>query len=157
MLVIYRVSGLAANIALIIYVGIVLALLSLFRITLTLPGIAGIILSIGMAVDANVIIFERLREEIKSRRTMRANVEASFRRAFPAILDSNVTTLIAAAVLFWLGTGPIKGFAQTLAIGIAVSMFTALTCTRFILLNLVGAGLNKESMFVPIAKEANQA
>jgi protein-export SecD/SecF family membrane protein len=157
MLVIYRVSGLAADIALVIYIGIVLVLLSLFRITLTLPGIAGIILSIGMAVDANVIIFERLQEEVRSKRTMRANVEASFKRAFPSILDSNVTTLIAAGVLFWLGTGPIKGFAQTLAIGIVVSMFTALTCTRFILQNLVGAGLSKESMFVPVAKEAKQA
>ncbi|MDR2650293.1 MAG: protein translocase subunit SecD [Clostridiales bacterium] len=154
MLVIYRMSGLAADIALVIYVGIVLLLLSLFSITLTLPGIAGIILSIGMAVDANVIIFERMREEISSGRSIHASIDASFRRAFPAILDSNVTTLIAAAVLFWLGTGPIKGFAQTLAIGIVVSMFTALTVTRFILKNLAGAGLNVPKMFIPVKKEA---
>ncbi|MDR1558569.1 MAG: protein translocase subunit SecD [Clostridiales bacterium] len=154
MLIIYRVSGLAANIALVIYVGIVLILLSLFEITLTLPGIAGIILSIGMAVDANVIIFERLREEIASGRSIRSAIDAGFKRAFPAILDSNVTTLIAAAVLFWLGTGPIKGFAQTLAIGIAISMFTALTVTRFILKNLSIAGLNAPKMFIPVKKEA---
>jgi protein-export SecD/SecF family membrane protein len=154
MLIIYRTSGLAANIALVIYVGIVLVLLSLFRVTLTLPGIAGIILSIGMAVDANVIIFERFKEEITIGRSIRSSVDSSFKRAFPAILDSNVTTLIAAAVLFWLGTGPIKGFAQTLAIGIAVSMFTALFITRFILRSLVGIGISNPRMFVPVKKEA---
>ena len=154
MLVIYRIAGLAADIALIIYVGIVLILLSLFKITLTLPGIAGIILSIGMAVDANVIIFERMREEISAGRTIRASVEAGFKRAFPAILDSNVTTLIAAAVLYWLGTGPIKGFAQTLSIGIVVSMFTALTVTRFIIKNMEGAGINSPKFFLSVKKEA---
>jgi protein-export membrane protein SecD len=154
MLIVYRTSGLAADIALVIYVGLELVILSLFKITLTLPGIAGIILSIGMAVDANVIIFERMREEIKNGRSMRSAIDAGFKRAFPAILDSNVTTLIAAAVLFWLGTGTIKGFAQTLAIGIVISMFTALTVTRFIIKNLVGAGMSNPRLFVPVKKEA---
>jgi len=154
MLLVYRVSGLAADIALVIYVGIVLILLSLIRVTLTLPGIAGIILSIGMAVDANVIIFERMREEIHAGKTIRAATDAGFKRAFPAIFDSHVTTFIAAAVLYWMGTGPVKGFAQTLAVGIVISLFTALTVTRFIILNLEGAGLNIPKMFVPIKKEA---
>jgi protein-export SecD/SecF family membrane protein len=154
MLIIYRTSGLSADIALIIYVGLVLILLSALRITLSLPGIAGIILSIGMAVDANVIIFERMREEIGNGKSMHSAIDAGFKRAFPAILDSNVTTLIASAVLYWLGTGTIKGFAQTLAIGIIVSMFTALTVTRFIIKSLVGAGMSNPKLFVPVRKEA---
>ncbi|MDR1537615.1 MAG: protein translocase subunit SecD [Clostridiales bacterium] len=154
MIIIYRTSGLAADLALAIYTVAVLILLSLFKVTLTLPGIAGIILSIGMAVDANIIIFERMREEISTGHTLRASVDAGFKRAFPAILDSNVTTLIAAGVLFWLGTGPVKGFAQTLAIGIVVSMLTALAVTRFIIKNLVGAGLNAPKFFIPVKKEA---
>jgi len=154
MLIVYRVSGLAADIALVIYVGIVLILLSLIGVTLTLPGIAGIILSIGMAVDANVIIFERMREEIHAGKSIRAATQAGFKRAFPAIFDSHVTTIIAAGVLYWLGTGTIKGFAQTLAVGIIISLFTALTVTRFIILNLEGAGLNVPKLFVPVKKEA---
>ncbi len=147
MLIIYRVSGLAADLALIIFVTFELVVLSLFGITLTLPGMAGIILSIGMAVDANVIIFERIREEINSGRSLRSAVTSGFSRAFPAILDGNVTTLIAAAVLFWLGTGPIKGFAQTLSIGIIISMFTALVITRFIIQGIVGLGLSNPKFF----------
>ena len=154
MLFMYRVSGLAADIALIIYVGLLLVLLSAFGITLTLPGIAGIILSIGMAVDANVVIFERIREEINTGRSIRASIDAGFKRALPAIIDGNVTTLIAAAVLFWLGTGPIKGFAQTLSIGIVLSMFTALTVTRFIIKSLTGAGLNTPKLFITVNKGA---
>jgi protein-export SecD/SecF family membrane protein len=154
MIVVYRLPGAAANIALALYTGLVLIILSLIGVTLTLPGIAGIILSIGMAVDANVIIFERIREEIGSGRTLRASIDAGFERAFPAILDSNITTLIAAAVLFWLGTGPVKGFAQTLAIGIVVSMFTALTVTKFIMKSMVGAGLSKLGLYVAAKKEA---
>ena len=152
----FKVSGLAANLALIIYTGLVLVILSLFRITLTLPGIAGIILSIGMAVDANVIIFERLREEISAGRTLRASVDAAFKRALPAIIDSNITTLIASVVLYWLGTGPIKGFAQTLSIGVAVSMFTALTVTRVIIINVIGAGFSKPDLFYRVRKASTQ-
>ncbi|MDR3240435.1 MAG: protein translocase subunit SecD [Clostridiales bacterium] len=154
MALVYRGGGLAADIALIIYLGVVLVLISLFQITLTLPGIAGIILSVGMAVDANVIIFERIREEIKAGRSLRASIDGGFKRAFPAIVDSNVTTIIATIVLYFLGTGPVKGFAQTLAIGIIVSMFTALTVTRFIITNLVGTGLNKPGFYIPVKKEA---
>ena len=155
MLFVYRVSGLAADIALVIYVGIVLILLSLIRVTLTLPGIAGIILSVGMAVDANVIIFERMRDELSNGKNVRAATLAGFKRAFPPIFDSHVTTIIAAGVLYLRGTGPIKGFAQTLAVGIVISLFTALTVTRFIILNLEGAGLNVPKLFVPVKKEAS--
>jgi preprotein translocase subunit SecD len=105
-------------------------------------------------VDANVVIFERMREEIKTGRTLRTAVDAGFKRAFPAIVDSNVTTVIAAIVLYFMGTGPVRGFAQTLAIGILVSMFTALTVTRFIIRSLVGVGLNKPTFFVPMKEEA---
>lgn len=141
MFVVYRTLGLAADLALAIYIGLEIIILSLFGVTLTLPGIAGIVLSVGMAVDANVIIFERIKEEIWSGKTLRASVKAGFTRAFPPILDGNVTTLIAAFVLFWLGTGPIKGFAQTLSLGIVISMFTALTVTRLILNTFVATGI----------------
>jgi protein-export SecD/SecF family membrane protein len=154
MLIFYRVAGLAADLALLVYTGLVLVILSGIGVNLTLPGIAGIILSIGMAVDANVIIFERIREEIAANRTLRSAIDAGFERAFPAIVDSNVTTLIAAAVLFWLGTGPVKGFAQTLAIGIAVSMVTALAVTRLIIKSFVGAGLSDRKLYAPLKKEA---
>jgi len=107
-----------------------------------------------MAVDANVIIFERMREEIGAGKSIRAATDAGFKRAFPAIFDSHVTAVIASAVLYWLGTGPVKGFAQTLAIGIVISLFTALTVTRFIILNLEGAGLNVPKLFVPVKEEA---
>jgi protein-export SecD/SecF family membrane protein len=154
MVIFYRMAGLAADLALLVYTGLVLVILSGVGVNLTLPGIAGIILSIGMAVDANVIIFERIREEIAANRTLRAAIDAGFERAFPAIVDSNVTTLIAAAVLFWLGTGPVKGFAQTLAIGIVVSMITALAVTRLIIKSFVGAGLSDRKLYAPLNKEA---
>ncbi|MBF2057867.1 MAG: protein translocase subunit SecD [Cyanobacterium sp. T60_A2020_053] len=130
----YRLPGVLADISLIIYGLLNLACFSLAGVTLTLPGIAGFILSIGMAVDANVLIFERTREELRDGKTLYRAVESGFHRAFSSILDSNVTTLIACGALFWLGSGLVKGFALTLAIGVAVSMFTALTCTRTLLL-----------------------
>jgi preprotein translocase subunit SecD len=145
MIAYYRYPGGLADVALVIYVVVVLALLALIRTTLTLPGIAGFLLSIGMAVDANVIIFERLKEELRSGKTLKLSVETSFKRAFAAILDSNVTTLIAAGTLFFLGTGTIKGFAVTLSIGIIVSMLTAITITRFFIDASVDAKIVKSA------------
>jgi protein-export membrane protein SecD len=115
---------------------------------LTLPGIAGFVLSIGMAVDANVIIFERTKEELIAGKSLRSSLDVGYKRAFSAVFDGNVTVLISSAVLFWLGTGPIKGFAETLAIGTALSMFTALTVTRFISRNLAEAGLKNLKLYV---------
>jgi len=126
----YRLPGALACVALIVYCILLLAALKSIDATLTLPGIFGIVLSIGMAVDANVIIFERLKEEMRTGKTMRAAIEAAFKRAWTAILDSNVCSILTGAVLYWLGTGPVKGFAITLIIGVAVSMFTAVTVTR---------------------------
>ncbi len=143
MLVYYRLPGLVSGIALALYTIIVLFVLAGFKATLTLPGIAGIILSIGMAVDANVIIFERIKEELKIGKTIRAAIDSGFRRAFLTIFDSNITTLIAAGVLFYFGTGPIKGFAVTLSIGILSSMFTAIVVTRLLLKMLVGSNMIK--------------
>lgn len=147
MLIMYRLSGIAADWALVIYICLDLIVLSLLGVTLTLPGIAGIVLSIGMAVDANVIIFERTKEELKLGKTLRTSVDSGYKKAFSAILDGNITTLIAAAVLFWLGTGPIKGFAETLAIGIVLSMFTALVVTKFIARNIVGLGAKNLKLY----------
>ena len=150
MVVYYRLPGLLADIALVVYALLTLALFNLLNVTLTLPGIAGFILSIGMAVDANVLIFERTREELRSGKTLYRSVESGFYRAFSSILDSNVTTLIACAALFWLGVGLVKGFALTLAIGVVVSMFTALTCTRTLLLTALSVpSLRKPSYFSP--------
>ncbi|MBT9172385.1 MAG: hypothetical protein DDT21_00766 [Syntrophomonadaceae bacterium] len=137
----YRYFGLVANVALLGYVAIVMAALAALNAVLTLPGIAGIILSIGIAVDANVVIFERIKEELRQGRAARNAVEAGFQRAFRAVLDSNVTTLFAAAVLFGLGTGPIRGFATTLSIGVLASMFTAVYLTRFLLRQSVRTGM----------------
>ena len=133
MIAVYWLPGLCASIALCIYILIVEIVLNGFDVTLTLPGIAGILLSIGMAVDANVIIFARIREEITAGRNVRAAITSGYSKALSAIIDGNVTTLIAAAVLFWRGSGTIKGFASTLAIGIIVSMFTALVVTRLLM------------------------
>jgi len=132
MLVYYKVAGLIADVALVLNIMMIGAGLAGFQATLTLPGIAGIILTIGMAVDANVIIFERVREEIALGRTPRAAIDAGYSRATLTILDANVTTLIAAVVLFQFGTGPVKGFAVTLSLGVIASMFTALVLTRLI-------------------------
>ncbi|PSO47229.1 MAG: protein translocase subunit SecD [Cyanobacteria bacterium SW_9_44_58] len=134
MAVYYRLPGLIANVSLAIYALLTFAAYVLISVTLTLPGIAGFILSIGMAVDANVLIFERTREELRAGKTLYRAVESGFYRAFSSIVDSNVTTLIACAALFWLGSGLVKGFAVTLAIGVLISLFTALTCTRTFLL-----------------------
>lgn len=140
MIICYRLCGVVASIALVGYVALVALILHGFEIQLTLPGIAGIILTIGTAVDANVIIFERLKEEIASGKTLRASVDAGFKRAFGAILDSNITTIIAAVVLWIFGTGTIIGFAKTLLIGTVVSMFTAIMVTRFLLRQLTVFG-----------------
>lgn len=137
MVVYYRLPGAIADVSLILYATFTYAVFLLFGVTLTLPGIAGFILSIGMAVDANVLIFERTREELRAGRTLYRSVEAGFDRAFSSILDSNITTLIACGALFWLGTGLVRGFAVTLAIGVGVSMFTALTCSRTFLFYVI--------------------
>ena len=152
MILFYRIPGLAAGIALTIYVGLNVVVLNLFEVTLTLQGMAGIILSIGMAVDANVIIFQRIREELATGKTVRSAMRLGFGKALSAIVDGNVTTLIAAFVLYFLGSGGVKGFAITLAIGILLSMFTALTVTRFILNALYGIGFDHEK-FYGIQKE----
>lgn len=148
----YRLPGLIADVALVIYSLLTIAAFALLGVTLTLPGIAGFILSIGMAVDANVLIFERTREELRDGKTLYRSVESGFYRAFSSILDGNVTTVIACAALFWLGSGLVKGFALTLGLGVVVSMFTALTCSRtFLLLLVLGfPGLRqKPELFVP--------
>ena len=157
MLVVYKVLGFAADLALIIYVGLELILLNAFNITLTLPGIAGIILSVGMAVDANVVVFERLKEELVEGKTLRVAVKNGFSRALPAILDGNVTTLIAAVVLFFLGSGTVKGFATTLIMGIIISMFTALVVTRLIVNGLMQGGCSNPKYYgMRSSKEAEQ-
>ncbi|WP_294784812.1 protein translocase subunit SecD [uncultured Eubacterium sp.] len=147
MLIAYRIPGLAASIALLIYTGIILAILHLYHITLTLPGIAGIILSIGMAVDANVIIFARIREEIAAGHSVAQSIDTGFKKAFSAIFDGNITTLIAAAVLGLRGSGTVKGFAATLAIGIIFSMFTALVISRWLVKALYGLGFQDKKFY----------
>lgn len=128
----YRISGIIADVALILNIIIVLAVLSLFRATLTLPGIAGLVLSVGMAVDANILIHERIKEELRWRKTIRAAIDQGYHRAFTTIIDSNLTTVIAALFLYQFGTGPIKGFAVTLFWGIIANIFTAVFITRCI-------------------------
>ncbi len=147
MIAVYLIPGLASSIALIIYTILVVLCLNMFEITLTLPGIAGIILSIGMAVDANVIIFARIREEIASGKTVRSSIEVGFKKALSAIIDGNVTTLIAALVLGVKGSGTVKGFAQTLALGIVLSMFTALVVTRMLIKSFYTLGLKDEKFY----------
>ena len=147
MIVIYWVPGVAAGLALIIYTLLMLFVINVFEITLTLPGIAGIILSIGMAVDANVIIFARMREEMATGKTVKSSMDIGFKKALSAIVDGNITTLIAAIVLVFMGTGSVKGFAQTLGLGIVLSMFTALVVTRQILRALYAVGLKSEKLY----------
>jgi preprotein translocase subunit SecD len=132
MLVTYRLFGVFANVAVMINVAMIFGLLSLLNATLTLPGIAGIVLTVGIAVDSNVLIYERIREELRGGRTAISAIDAGFKRALATILDSNITTFIAAAVLFYIGTGPVRGFAVTLGIGILTTVFTAFTMTRLI-------------------------
>ena len=152
MILVYRIAGLAASLALGLYVELIVILLDAFDITLTLPGIAGIILSIGMAVDANVIIFARIREEIAKGKTVRSAIDTGFKKATSAIVDGNITTLIAAAVLAIMGTGTIKGFAYTLALGIVLSMFTALVVTKYIMKAFYALGL-KDPKWYGVGKE----
>ena len=147
MVAFYRLPGLVAVITLVLYTVITLGAMAGINATLSLPGIAGLILSVGMAVDTNVIIFERIKDEIKVGKTIRAAIDAGFRRAFLTIIDSNVTTLLAAAILFYFGAGPIKGFAVTLSIGIIASMFTAITVTKYLMGLLVRSGVEKKSMY----------
>ena len=147
LLSVYRLLGLAASIALSFYCGFVIVLLSAFNITLTLPGVAGIVLSIGMAVDANVLVFARIKEEIMAGKSVKKAMELGYHKALSAILDGNITTLIAAAVLGLRGTGSVKGFAQTLALGIFVSMFTALFVTRGISSVFYKLGFEKEKWY----------
>ena len=130
MLFYYRLSGLFANVALMINVLLIFAILTLFRATLTLPGLAGIILTVGMAVDANVIVFERIREELRSGKNPRAAVEAGYGNAMSAIIDANVTTFLVGIILYQFGTGPVRGFAVTLMIGICTTLFSALVITK---------------------------
>ena len=152
MIIVYRIPGLVSGIALILYTALVLITLNAFDITLTLPGIAGIILGIGMAVDANVIIYARIKEEIAAGNSVGSAIKAGFSKAFSAIFDGNITTLIASFVLMWLGSGTVKGFAYTLAIGIVASMFTALVVSRFLINAIYAIGVT-DPKFYGKAKE----
>jgi preprotein translocase subunit SecD len=157
MVLYYRLPGVIASLALVIYSLLTYACFNLLGVTLTLPGIAGFILSIGMAVDANVLIFERTREELRAGKTLYRSVESGFYRAFSSILDSNVTTLIACAALFWLGAGLVRGFALTLALGVVVSMFSAITCSRTLMLAVLGIqSFRKPEYFCPNLTTANK-
>jgi len=161
MIIYYRLPGVLAGVTLMFYVAVVLAIFKLLPVTLSLAGIGGFVLSIGMAVDANVLIFERMKEELRMGRTLGAAVEAGFSRAWPAIRDSNVTTFIATGILYWLGStvianAPVMGFALTLTIGVAISMFTAVVATRTFLRILVGTRLGqKVSLFTVYSRRGN--
>ncbi len=152
----YRLNGLIASWALTIYTILLFMLIALFHIQLTLPGLAGVVLGIGMAVDANVIIFERFNEEVRKGRSVKASVRAGFKNAMSAILDANVTTLIAAIVLLFFGTGSIQGFAKTLLLGVVVSMFTAIMVTRFLMNRFVNAGATKTSLYTKVKAEEQE-
>ena len=147
MIAYYRLPGVIASIALIGYVAIMGVALVITQMNLSLPGIAGIILSIGMAVDANVIIFERIKEELRTGKAIKASIKSGFSRAFTAILDSNITTVIAALVLWIFGTGPIVGFAMTLFMGVIISMFTAISVTRWLLNQIVGMNITNGRLY----------
>jgi preprotein translocase subunit SecD len=144
MFISYGRFGIYSNISLIINLSLIIAILSLIQATLTLPGIAGIILTIGMAVDANVLIFERIREELNNKKSPINAIDNGYKRALTTILDANITTFIAAIILFQLGSGPIKGFSITLAIGIITSVFTAFTVTRFMVARWIRKSNPKE-------------
>jgi len=148
MMLYYRAPGIVADISLILYVVLVLGAFSAINATLTLAGIAGFLLTVGMAVDANVLIFERIKEELRTGKSIKSSVDAGFHRALSSILDSNITTIIAGLVLYTVGTGAVKGFALTLMVGIVISVFTALTSTKFLLKLAVEMGLlSKTSHF----------
>lgn len=162
MIIYYRVSGVIATLALVYYAVVALAIFKLFNVTLTLAGIGGFVLSVGMAIDANVLIFERMKEEMWDGRTLGAAIEAGFKRAFSAIWDSNITTILAGVILYWLGSSNIiasdmaKGFAVTLIIGVVVSMFTAVLVTRTFLRPFVGTDLaRRPSLFAPYQRKRN--
>lgn len=154
MLAFYRLPGFVADFSIIAYALIVLWILKLFGAVLTLPGIAGFILSIGMAVDFNIIIYERIKEELRYGKSLRAAVESGFSRAFITVIDAHVTTLIAAATLYFLTTASVKGFALTLGIGILASLFTAITFTRFVLRLLVGISPKMNTFWYGVRREA---
>jgi len=147
MLVIYKGFGVFANIALAMNLLLLVAFMSLLGATLTLPGIAGIVLTVGMAVDANVLIFSRIREELASGASSQGAISAGYDRAFVSILDANITTLIVAVILFLIGSGPVKGFAVTLSLGILTSMFTSIVMTRG-LVNLIVGGRKIEKLWI---------
>ncbi len=147
MIVVYRLPGLIASLALVVYIMLTGIILVRFQINLSLPGIAGIILSIGMAVDANVVIFERIKAELRTGKSTGAAVKSGFSRAFTAVFDSNITTLIASGVLWYFGTGTVQGFAITLFIGVLLSMFSAIVITRFLLNRLVGMRVSKPTLY----------
>ncbi|MFO0037925.1 MAG: protein translocase subunit SecD, partial [Synechococcaceae cyanobacterium] len=150
MVAVYRLPGVVAVVALALYALFNLALYALIPVTLTLPGIAGFILSVGMAVDANVLIFERVKEELRSGNTLIRSIDSGFSLAFSSIFDGHVTGLISCAALFFLGTGLVRGFAVTLAIGLLLSLFTALTCTRTLLKLLMSyPALRRATYFLP--------
>lgn len=157
MVVVYRLCGLAADIALLLYIALEVLVLSMMQATLTLPGIAGILLSIGMAVDANVIIFARIKEELSLDKSIRFAVDSGFNKANKAIIDGNITTLIAAIVLYFFGTGLIKSFATTLIVGIIISMFTSLVITRIVLKSFVNMDIKKVSLFTTMKKVKGEA
>lgn len=147
LIIFYRFSGFIASIALSIYLILVIYVIAIFKIQLTLPGFAGIILGIGMAVDANVIIFERIKEELRLGKTLRTSVESGFKKAFWTIIDANVTTLIVAFVLMYFGTGAIKGFAYTLTVGIIVSVFSAMIVTKFLLRCMIALNIKNPRLY----------
>jgi preprotein translocase subunit SecD len=158
MMVYYRLSGVLASLTLIFYGSVVLAIFKLMPVTLTLAGLGGFILSIGMAVDANVLIFERMKEELRTGRTLGAAIEAGFNRAWTAIRDSNITTFIVCGILYWVGSSivagaPVMGFAVTLSIGVAISMFTAIVVTRTLLRLFVGSRLGKRTSLFSVHLE----
>lgn len=147
MIIIYRLPGFISAIALMFYTALDVVILSVANVNLSLAGIAGIVLSIGMAVDANVIIFERIKDELKTGKTLRASIDSGFHRAWTAILDSNITTIIAAVVLYFFGSGTVVGFAITLGLGVVLSMFTAVTVTRFLLNRMVDFNIKNTKLY----------
>lgn len=157
MLLFYRIPGVVADIALLLYVMLLLLIMRYLDATLTLPGIAGIILSIAMAIDANVLIVEHFKEEVAAGKTLRSAMDKGFSRAFVTIFDSNITTLIAAVILFYLGTGPIRGFAVTLGLGVVLSMFTAITVTKFLMNFLLASNLTKNGFLYGVKYPKKEA
>ena len=157
MLLFYRIPGVVADIALLLYVMLLLLIMRYLDATLTLPGIAGIILSIAMAIDANVLIIDHFKEEVAAGKTLRYSMDKGFSRAFVTIFDSNITTLIAAVILFYLGTGPIRGFAVTLGLGVVLSMFTAITVTKFLMNFLLASNLTKNGFLYGVKYPKKEA